>query len=382
MKNGAIVFNTSEGLWNDVHRKAFALFLTLAMAFTVAVAVPSEEVPASPTPDTGDFFSSQLDVNEKSIYDQLAALTPANFTEDDGALKCMATLELAVQITAADTGYLSEISARIFYNAFNALMMESPLSVVHWGNLDGPYAVVSGNTLTGMKVTFILSGEYSADGKPFPERFDDLVAYIEAFCASNPGLSARQAVGVANLKVMSDLKYDPNIHTEDECPFDHSPYSVLGPSKYAVCDGYSKIYQAMCQKFGVVCYMILGYGDHYITAQTEKHAWNLVCLEKGGEQVYYPVDVTWNDSAGDSERYFLTVGSQFSENHLVGVNGIYPYGSGCFEYPDMCDTVYDEPSPGGFDIMDWGDAIICAAIGTCIILALLIYAKTQRDGDF
>lgn len=58
-----------------------------------------------------------------------------------------------------------------------------------------------------------------------------------------------------------------------------------------VCDGYAKAFYLLCHLSGIPCDVVSGFGTKTDTAEEERHAWNLVCLD--GE--YYAVDCTWDD---------------------------------------------------------------------------------------
>lgn len=60
------------------------------------------------------------------------------------------------------------------------------------------------------------------------------------------------------------------------------PYGALVLKK-AVCNGYAEGMKLLCDLSGVTCKMISG------TADGEKHAWNLIKLDKE----WYHADLTW-----------------------------------------------------------------------------------------
>ena len=81
--------------------------------------------------------------------------------------------------------------------------------------------------------------------------------------------------------------------------------------KKAVCEGYSRAFQLLCNRLGIDCINISG------IANGTAHAWNNVKLD--GE--WYEVDVTWNDTDGDIEfpvyYYFNLPHDKFSESHTA-----------------------------------------------------------------
>jgi len=77
---------------------------------------------------------------------------------------------------------------------------------------------------------------------------------------------------------------------------DDNAYSAYGAivEKSAVCSGYSKAFQILCNKLGVECISILG------ESHDENHQWNAVRLDDN----WYQVDVTWDDSEnGEITQY-------------------------------------------------------------------------------
>ena len=97
--------------------------------------------------------------------------------------------------------------------------------------------------------------------------------------------------------------------------------------KKAICDGYSNLFSALCNRLGVENVKILGYSKVYGYEPGQKfavsnHAWNAVLLN----EEWYLIDVTWGASRsnnedfqaseGNLERYFLTEPSLFLLDHL------------------------------------------------------------------
>lgn len=84
----------------------------------------------------------------------------------------------------------------------------------------------------------------------------------------------------------------------------------------AVCGGYSRAFQLLCQKAGIPCIYVTGYDS-----QGENHAWNQVILN---EQPYW-IDATWIDttmsSSDDADplawQYFCSSDDRFLKDHTV-----------------------------------------------------------------
>lgn len=92
--------------------------------------------------------------------------------------------------------------------------------------------------------------------------------------------------------------------------------------KKTVCSGYATLLEYMCQKVGLPCVFISGYGRDFGTQKSwgPNHAWNAVKLSND----WYLCDVTWASGSVDemgrfhkffNESYFLTEPTLFLCNH-------------------------------------------------------------------
>lgn len=84
----------------------------------------------------------------------------------------------------------------------------------------------------------------------------------------------------------------------------------------AVCGGYARALQLLCQKAGIPCIYVTGYDS-----QNENHAWNQVVLN---DQTYW-IDPTWIDTTMSSSedadplawQYFCSSDERFLKDHTV-----------------------------------------------------------------
>lgn len=136
--------------------------------------------------------------------------------------------------------------------------------------------------------------------------------------------------------------------------------NVLDKRK-AVCQGYSMLFEKMCDLVGIQCWVVPGYArtdeDEVGTPGELDHAWNVILL-KG---VYYPLDATWaagscskdeEGKLGDftpnfKEYYWLTPPERFARNHfpedpkwvLVDKFTIEKFSSNPYYSPNYIDNV-------------------------------------------
>jgi hypothetical protein len=105
---------------------------------------------------------------------------------------------------------------------------------------------------------------------------------------------------------------------------DRIAYSVLKKRK-AVCDGYARLFQSLCESSGLCSVIITGYarseGDHLNTPFVANHSWNAVYLDS----TWHLLDATWASGyvyanseefiPNFDETYFLTPPADFIRNH-------------------------------------------------------------------
>lgn len=89
-------------------------------------------------------------------------------------------------------------------------------------------------------------------------------------------------------------------------------------TKEVVCEGYAYTFQYLCNRAGLWCISVFGWGTDRQANTSELHTWNMIRLDDG----YYWVDTTWMDVVG--ERYFCLTDEQLFLDHEVdaGVRGL------------------------------------------------------------
>lgn len=92
-----------------------------------------------------------------------------------------------------------------------------------------------------------------------------------------------------------------------EGDFVHTAYGAL-VNGGALCEGYSRAFKLLCNKAGIECDLISGKADGV------GHMWNVVSVD--GKYSY--VDVTWNDTEGETDYlYFNISGQQLETSHSI-----------------------------------------------------------------
>lgn len=127
------------------------------------------------------------------------------------------------------------------------------------------------------------------------------------------GNTVAEKVASINAWIYDHLSYDEERPVSDES---HEAYFALTRG-VAVCDGYSRLFQLLCQREGINCICVIG--DGVTSTGAEGHMWNMVQLENGR---WYAVDATWNDTLQEKDVFLLTganeswQGLAFTKSHL------------------------------------------------------------------
>ena len=111
--------------------------------------------------------------------------------------------------------------------------------------------------------------------------------------------------------IIDNCKYDDAAAETNEIKGnENDAYGALVDGN-AVCEGYSRAFQLLCNKANIDCVMVSG------TVDNTNHAWN--CVKIGGE--WYQIDVTWNDTDGEKDYlqndYFNLTDSLMLEDHTL-----------------------------------------------------------------
>ena len=151
---------------------------------------------------------------------------------------------------------------------------------------------------------------------------DKLVNYLK-----QPSAGKKNIVKTFSYWIMQNISYDISGFLNDV----YNTEGIKGTlrNKKGVCQDYSELFKAMCDRAGIRCYVITGYaksfnykpGDRFTRSN---HSWNVVCLDS----TYMLMDLTWSSGClryvDDQWRYFInpdisqifTAPEAFVENHL------------------------------------------------------------------
>lgn len=113
--------------------------------------------------------------------------------------------------------------------------------------------------------------------------------------------------------LIDNCEYDLTATESDEViANENDAYGALVDKK-AVCEGYSRAFQLLCNLLGLDCVNVTGDSDG------RRHQWNSIKIE----DAWYYVDVTWGDTDGEAEyleyNYFNLTAEQLKKTHKTDI---------------------------------------------------------------
>lgn len=158
--------------------------------------------------------------------------------------------------------------------------------------------------------------EYILFAKTLAEIFSTMQNVIED--RITPEMSRREKIEVINDWIIHNIRYDYNSeyfnNAQFYCATDTNYYNVdvheieCGVLHgYAICEGYSKIFEVFCDMLDIPCIKISG----FVTTSVDSHGWNIVLLE---DNQLYHVDTTWNTN--NNPKYLLIDSQTMKEDHF------------------------------------------------------------------
>lgn len=134
---------------------------------------------------------------------------------------------------------------------------------------------------------------------PARQRLEEAVTSFLSAIPEN--LSPYETELAINDRLLSLCEYDEEAAAQEEVVAnEQTAYGALVDNR-AVCEGYTRAFQLLCQRRGIECLPVNGVSEGDGVGDGN-HIWNAVMLD--GE--WYYVDVTWNDFHPDSDDYQLT----------------------------------------------------------------------------
>lgn len=187
---------------------------------------------------------------------------------------------------------------------------------VFWIEETEPY--LYSNTADGLELELRckLSGSELSSAK------EELEAAVQAAVADAPQGSDYEKEKYAHDYLMAHCVYDDEaveLHKSEQVRAnEQNAYGALVEGE-AVCEGYARAFQLLCQRMGVNCWVIQGQAEGFEeNTELTNHIWN--CVELDG--AWYQVDVTWDDTEDEGvacERYlyFNLTTAEMTKDHTI-----------------------------------------------------------------
>jgi len=220
-------------------------------------------------------YRAMLTATQQTVYDQVY----------ENAMKLNTSFNISSSI---DKDGLTNIMTAIFNDHPEIFWMDTSYS----------YGYTTKGTVTSIALEFNDTANNISASK---NKFDNVANTI---IAKTSGLkSDLEKEKLVYKSLMNIAVYDEN------SLLNQSAYSAMVNGS-SVCAGYSRAFQYIMMQIDIPCYFCSGY------ANNGYHAWNIVKIN----DVYYNVDLSWDDSIGDasgtySYDYFNISDSVFSKTH-------------------------------------------------------------------
>ena len=157
---------------------------------------------------------------------------------------------------------------------------------------------------TGIWLTYTMSGDKLVTAKKEFNTAVDIISKSVPY-----GTECEREEYIHNY-IINNCDYDEEAAESEEVQGnENDAYGVFVDGK-AVCEGYSKAFQILCNKADIDCIQLMGIVD------SDNHVWN--CVKIGGD--WYQIDVTWDDVddfIDDSHGYFNLTDSLMYEEHTL-----------------------------------------------------------------
>ena len=203
-------------------------------------------------------------------------------------LQAMTDTEGAVQFHALNTFYNNDVLYDVIFNQLCDTYMIETMGLHE-------YTVTTmaiDDQQTAVEVEFHYFGDkYTLE--QVQDMKDETLAKAKSLVRdlSLGNLSPFERVQAVNTYLINNCVYPD---TEPYSRESHSPYGTL-IEQSSVCEGYARAAQLIFELCDVPSYYVVG------DTPNGGHAWNLVQLDGN----WYQLDITWNDTSGQHEEYFL-----------------------------------------------------------------------------
>lgn len=286
-------------------------------------------------------YYDQLDDNNKSAYDSMKIWL--NPTTEEFTVTFPDVL--SYQSESLDMSSWSEEQYNDFWNYIfsniqlgkNALMFDYP--EIFWLNESRIKITLSSvrtsrNIFTGIYTMKITELKLQGAVKDEYTDIEGALEYQSRLENSLELFEAAESDRYQQVKYIHDY-ISNRVSYNVEAPYHDSVVGLFCEPYEIVCEGYSKAFKLLCDKYDIPCIVVPG---NINPENNTGHMWNYVLMDDGE---WYGVDCTWDDT--DSElnptryNYFLKGSEIFNKNHIPDTE----YYTAAFIYPELCAENYE-----------------------------------------
>ena len=189
----------------------------------------------------------------------------------------------------------TSVSAGQMGKEYAAYLDSSRTLTLYTGDFNSPAAVENAVATYEAKLSEIVSAAKAVGGG----NVKDQVEFVNRYISENTEYSFG-----------TEIKDGKNVDTP-AAAYISTAYGSLVNGK-AICGGYAKGFKAVMDRLEIPCVCVQGYAKSTGSAQYEAHMWNYVEVE--GQ--WYAVDVTYNDTGSQLDKYLLIGGEELQESHM------------------------------------------------------------------
>lgn len=166
-----------------------------------------------------------------------------------------------------------------------------------------------------------LSLHFKLEDEALQAARDELEQAVQGVLANAPEGSDYDRELYVHDYLIENCVYDDEaveLHKSDKVRAnEQNAYGALVEQR-AVCEGYTRAFQLLCERLNVTCWVIQGQAKDFGDEGNVNHIWN--CVQLDGD--WYHVDVTWDDyedaaASTDCYYYFNLTTAEIEKDHTI-----------------------------------------------------------------
>ncbi len=189
--------------------------------------------------------------------------------------------------------------------------------------------------IRAINLTIYFDTNSYADINDVKEQYDLLANAVANFTVN--GFNRYEKVKSIHDSLCDMITYPENQGTSSSPNYGPMAHHPTGALLYgaSVCEGYAEAFKLICDREGIPCITVLGYGNG------GAHKWNYVRMDDG---FWYMLDATWDDQITYVNYGYYLIGTNFDGGEHVN-NGAMFSGVTALQYPTLVADTYSFTVP-------------------------------------